>query len=226
MAILFPAGLWPISVSFDLEMTSRSGGASITGSEQVVASHAGRWRASATFPMRTDYAVLNWRAFRASLDGRAGEFEVSPFDFYRPSDVVGHKVSGVNHARPTDDFAFADGAGWGQQDQTYAALSASAALGATRITVDATAEWMVPRPGQYFGIGDRLYIVTRYYRASSSGAWTVDFRPGLRAAATSGARVITDRPICLMRLAEDGSGNIELEHRQRGTASITMVEAF
>jgi hypothetical protein len=224
MAIAFPAGIWPTRIMFDLELASRTGGASISGSEQVIASGAGRWRATASFSVRTEAQVLNWRGFRASLDGMAGAFDVSPFDFYRPYDINGRKVSGVDHASFAPETMFYDGSAFGQSDQTYATLAASVSAGVTRLTVTANASWVSPRPGQYFGIGDRLYIVTRAWRSTVTDPWTVDFRPRLRASAIAGTRVIIDRPTCKMRLASDGSGALDLVFGRFASTSLEFVE--
>jgi hypothetical protein len=226
MPVAFPPGLWPTRVMFDIELASRTGGVSVSGSEQIVASGSGRWRASASFVLNNEVRVLAWRAFRASLDGAAGTFDVSPFDIYRPRDLNGRKVSGVDHASLAPETMFHDGSAFGQSPQTYATLAASASLGATRVTVAAAAPWMVPRPGQYFGIGSRLYMVTRCWRAAETDPWTLDFRPRLRAAAIAGDRVITDRPTCVMRLAADNSGSLDLAFGRFGSASIEFVEAL
>ncbi len=226
MPIAFPPGLWPTRVMFDIELASRSGGASISGSEQIVASGSGRWRASASFSLNNEIRVLAWRAFRASLDGMAGTFEVSPFDFYRPAEINGRKVSGVDHASFAPESVFHDGSAFGQLSQTYATVAANASAGVTRITVSTAAPWMTPRPGQYFGINGRLYIVTRSYRALQTDPWTLDFRPRLRASATAGDKVITDRPTTLMRLASDGSGSLDLAFGRIGSANLEFVEAL
>jgi hypothetical protein len=224
MAIPFPPALWPVRIGFSLENASRSGGASITGAEQVVVSASSRWRASATFNLVGEWRVLSWRAFLASLDGRAGEFEIGPFDRFRPHDVNGRRLSNVPAAKIGDDLLF-DLSALGQTETTHATLAANAALRATRVTLTAAPSWTVPRPGQYFGIGARLYIARAVYRATESDPWTVDFRPGLRTAATAGDRVILDRPVCTMRLASDDTGALDLEFARYGQATLEMVEA-
>lgn len=233
MAIPFPPLLWPVRIGFSLENQSRSGGVSITGAEQVVVSDAGRWRAVATFNIVREERVLAWRAFLASLDGRAGEFEIGPFDRFRPANVNGRRVSNVDAATIGCGGLLHDLSAFGQTEQTYARLTSAAALGTTRITVEAVAPdgsainapWMIPRRGQYFGIGSRLCIATRSYRATEADPWTLDFRPRLRAAASLGDRVITDRPVSTMRLVSDDAGRLDLEFARYGQATLEMVEA-
>lgn len=229
MAIGWPAILAPRTASWMLENASRSGGASITGAEQVTASASSRWRASMTIPLVREEWILSFRALVASLDGRAGEVEVPMFDVFTPRDINGRRLSPIGGA-PFGDLdgglLLHDTSALGQTEYTHATLAANAALRATGITLTASPNWTVPRPGQYFGIGARLYIARDVYRANDGDAWTVDFRPGLRAAALAGARVIVDRPVCTMRLASDDTGALDLEFARYGQATLEMVEAI
>ena len=228
MAIPFPAILTPSSVSFSLENAARSGGASITGAEQIVTSGAGRWRAAMTIPLAREEWILSFRGFIAALDGRAGEFEVGPFDAYAPADANGRRlnpIGGAPFASNDGGLLFHDNAAFGQYEPVNAELVTSAAIRATRITVATDTPWQAPRPGQYFGIGSRLYICTAAYRAEESDPWTIDFRPPLRAAASAGTRVITDRPVSTMRLASDDTARLSLEFSRWGTATLELVEA-
>lgn len=229
MSVPFPAILVPSSVTQPRILgASRSGGPSITGSEQVIVSDAGRWAWSMTIPLVREEWIVSFRGFMASLDGRAGEFEVGPFDAYAPRDLNGRRLSPIGTAPLASNdggLLFHDTSAFGQGEETYATLAASASIRATRITVNAAAPWMTPRPGQYFGIGARLYMVTRAYRATTADPWTLDFRPPLRAAAAAGERVITDRPVCTMRLASDDTGALDLEFSRWGRATLEMVEA-
>jgi hypothetical protein len=230
MPITLPAILVPRKVMFHQENTSRSGGESITGSEQVITSGGGRWRASMEFMLAREEWVLSWRALLAQLQGRARRIEISPYDAYNPSDANGRRLSPVGAATlGTGDNGGAllfDLSGLGQMDAETVTLAANASLRATRITVSAVSSWMVPRPGQYFGIGKRLYIVENAYRATEADPWTLDFSPPLREAATTGAIIITDRPMCTMRLASDSSGELSLDFSRWGSATLELVEAI
>lgn len=224
----WPAILRPRVTSWWIDAASRTGGRSITGAEQVTVSDAGFWRCRMTFPAVREEWILSLRALVAGLDGRAGRVEVPVFDLFTPRDINGRRLS----PEPTallgeQDRAplLHDLAGLGQTPETHATLAAPAALGATRITLAAAPSWTVPRPGQYFGIGARLYLATRAFRANETAPWTVDFRPRLRAAALSGARVILDQPVSTMRLDADDAGRLELEFARFGEASLEMVEA-
>jgi len=229
MAIPFPAVLSPASTTFHLENTSRTGGISINGAEQVVRSGAGRWRATMEFPVAKEEWILSFRAFVAEIGGRSGECEVPVLDLYAPSDINGKRLSPYDTATlgsGQSAHLLHDGAGLGQHEPTHVTLYENAALRATRIKLTAGPSWTVPRPGQYFGINSRLYIATHSYRATEQDPWTVGFRPPLRAAASAGDRVITDRPVCTMRLAKDDTGELELRFARWGRATLEFVEAI
>lgn len=236
MAIPWPSILRPRTVSWTLENPSRTGGVSITGAEQVVASGASRWRCAMTIPAVREEWILSLRALAASLDGRAGEVEVPVFDVWTAADLRGARLS----PEPTATFGaqsraplLFDLAGLSQSPTNTLVMAASASAGATRINVatigpdgePVDASWLAPRPGTYIGIGARLHIVAGAWRAAPGDAWTLDIRPRLRAAVASGARVATDWPVSTMRLAADDAARLELEFGRFGEASIEMVEA-
>lgn len=228
MPISLPPILIPNRTMFVQENTSRSGGVSITGSEQVVLSSGGRWRAQLSFAVGREEWVLSWRALIARLQGRARTVLVTPFDAYAPADINGRRlppIEGAPIGYQDDGLLFSDTSAFGQSDATYATLAANAALGATRMTVTGAASWMVPGPGQYFGIGENLYIAEFVYQASVSTTWTIDFSPRLRAAAVTGARIITDYPMCTMRLADDKAGELALDFSRWGVGVLDLVEA-
>jgi hypothetical protein len=228
MAISLPPILIPSRTMFIQENASRSGGVSITGAEQVVVSGGGRWRAQLSFPVGREEWVLSWRALIARLQGRARTVLVTPFDAYAPADINGRRLPPIEGAPIESNdggLLFSDTSAFGQDEATYVTLAANASLGATRITVTGAASWMVPRPGQYFGIGENLYMAELVYQASVSTTWTIDFSPRLRAAAVTGARIITDRPMCTMRLADDKAGELALDYSRWGAGVLDLVEA-
>lgn len=227
MAVSWPASLNPTDVMWQLESTSRSGGASLTGSEQIVASDAGRWKASVALNLRGKFReekVLAFRALMSQLSGRAGLVEMPVFDGYRPYTSAGRMMNDDASVGATDAF-LEDHAGFGQDSTVYATLAASAALGATQ-TSFTLAGAAPPRPGNYFTISSSLYLISQAWRDTSAGATFVTFSPRLRAAASSGATVILDKPRCTMRLAADNTGELMLTARRYGQVTVDLVEAF
>lgn len=225
--------IFPRAAMFHPENTSSSGGASISGSEQIVATPAARWRARLSGPVVTENSVLSWRAFIAGMGGRAGTVLVPKFEHYGPRDANGKRLDEQHNALYGDDGLFNenglnfDMTGWGQDDSTvYATLAEDAALNVTEIVVDYAEGIDGIRPGQYFGIGQRLHLAHSVWQEDAGGPNHIRFSPWLRAAASAGDTVIIDRPVCLMRFAQDVTGELELDFGRWGSGSLDLVEVF
>lgn len=233
-AASWPASVFPRSSMFMLENQSRSGGAGILGNEQVTVAPSARWRARVSMPIVTENAVLSWRAFVAGMAGRAGTVLVPKFDQYGARDANGKRFSDLASAPwGGTDGQFEDGGlgfeltGWGQDDApVYATLAASAAVNATQISVTYATGIDGVRPGQYFGIGQRLYLCTQTWQEYEGDPVQIRFTPWLRAGASAGATVIIDRPVCLMRFAGDQTGELELDFGRWGSGQLEFVESW
>jgi hypothetical protein len=225
--LTWPRVLVPASESWHLQNTSRSGGVSLTGSEQVVASGASRWRASLSIPISRDEQVLAWRALVAGLDGRAGTVLVGPTDARRApwgTDAYGRVLSpSLYRRRHLDGTPFADPPDLAESLIT-ATLAAEAAIRAASITIRVT-QGSAPSPGNYLEIANRLHIVTAILGQSGQDT-ACQIRPGLRASAAAGAAVRLVSPKCEMRLASDETGDLELQLARFGTVAVELVEAF
>lgn len=229
MATPFPAILRPISYGWRLVNTSRSGGASISGAEQVVSSGAARWAATLEIPLWREEWILALRGYVAGLDGRAGEITIGPMDRFQPRDVNGRRTAAVADLPYDEDGEGAllfDGVGFQNSPIGGVTLAASAALRASRVQMAAAAPWMVPRTGQYFGIGGRLYISTMVSQVNVSSSYIVQHRPLLRAAASNGAAVETFVPVTTMRFATDEIWDGVLDQGRRASVTLQMVEAI
>jgi uncharacterized protein YaiE (UPF0345 family) len=204
--------------------SSASGGRSVSGSEQVIATSAGFWRAKFEIDVKDETKILAWRAFVAQLDGRAGVADVPVFDKFTPFDAHGRRLPFVASAR-LDSSGMFDNGQLAQQRSTAAALTVSALAGATEILVTALQSWQVPRPGAYFGVNDRLYRVKSAHRAADSDPWRLRFQPPLRQSATAGTALVVEYPTCPMRLSEDGGGEAVFRPGFFGELSVEFVEA-
>lgn len=223
-AMAWPAALLPRLVDFMPENPSRSGGVSLTGSEQITVSNAGRWRARVTAAVRGESSNLALRAFIAQMEGRAGTVLVPKWELFRPSNVNGRQFSQVPTAGYScDEFNF-DLSAFGQSDTAYALNVASAAAGATRLDLDVRSG-DGPRPGHYIGIGQRLYRVRQAWQIEPSNLITLEFWPRLRVAVPANARVLLDRPSCLMRFADDNTGDSQLNRAGSGMVTFDFIEA-
>lgn len=84
----------------------------------------------------------------------------------------------------------------------------AAAAGAKTLATDG---WTVSQagallPGDFFGLGDRLYQITAQADADGSGAATLEFVPPLRAAVADNAPLTLTSPRSPFRLADDAGG--------------------
>lgn len=222
----WPAAVFPAKALFHPENQSRSGGLSLTGSEQLTASNAGRWRAALTMPVLNDESILAWRAFVSMMEGRAGTALVPKWDNYGVRDMNGREFNEVQTAEYGDGGLNFDLSGFGQSDDVvHAQLAVPAAARATRLSIIIN-DGAGPRPGQYIGIGDRLYIVQQAWELVEGGPLQVQVWPQIRAPAFMGERVILDRPVCLMRFASDQTGELELDMGRWGAPGLEMVEVI
>lgn len=224
-----PALRWT-EAAFQIVNTTRSGGQSFQGQEQVIASPAGRWKASLIIPIadrrhgrqdRQD-AVL---AFRwVTSGGRAAIILVPARDGRGPAHRAGIVPCGygVPHS---DGATFSDGAGYGQSF-SGATLAAAAALNATEIQISLPAGLSL-LPGMRFSMPDgRLHEIGDVLAWDGGTLWTIRIGPWLRAAYGAGTPLEFDRPVCRMRLASDEAGALSLSLNRFGTPTIEFVEAF
>jgi len=104
-----------------------------------------------------------------------------------------------------------------------ATLSASAAIRATIVSITLTAG-PAPEAGSHFGIGNHAYLITDVDDLGA-GAYTMNFLPPLRAAASSGAAAKFDAAVCEMNLTTD-ENPILLDVMRYAMLDLSFVEAF
>lgn len=231
VAASWPVHLWPSRSDFMPENQSRSGGVSILGNEQVTVAPSTRWRARLTIPTNNERAILSWRAFVGGMGGRAGTVMVPTWNVFGTRDANGRRFNDQRAAAWGDDIeldavAF-DLSGFGQDDEpVYASLAANAQVNATQIAVTYAEGIDGVRPGQYFGIGQRLYLVTQTWQVDEGQPTQIRFTPWLREGWAAGAPLIIDRPVCLMRFAQDQTGDLELDLGRWGSGQLEMQEAW
>lgn len=222
----WPVLLRPRVVTFSKAFTARSGGQSLSGTELVVASNAGRWQAELTIPVnarqRQDQ-VLALRALSAQLQGRVGEVLVPVYDVCRPRDVNGRIVGG-HGAVSLDGETLWDLVGLGQTEPVYAEASALAPLGATQISINVLSGEGL-RPGHYFGVGERLHVASHAYRDEPDDPQIVRFWPPLREAVSIGTQILFGTMVCRMRQMEDSSADAALDFLRFGEVTLRFEEA-
>ena len=160
MAENWPFNIPPDAVVFRKTMSSRTGGRSITGSQQAIVSPAGYWRAELRAPVHGEGGTLAWRGFYAALAGMAGEVLVPMVDRWRPYDIQGRMVGNAAAATFANGGTMHSHVGFGQEEPEVMFAEGSYGFGRTRMQI---AHPGVPalRPGHYFGFGERLYLVAK-----------------------------------------------------------------
>lgn len=236
MPLAWPSILIPSSEQWALQNPSRSGGQSFSGVEQVVRSPASRWTATLTIPCNRREKVLAMRALLVGLDGRAGTLLVGPFEVSRAPWFV-DPVTGGKVTRCRGDKDAARDPAWDANTDTSAdldfRLSGAAAMNATALTVQRNRGGLLA-PGMFFSVGERLHMVTALTTPdptgdgglAAPGALGLQFRPWLRANYAAGTPVEFGRPTCLMRLASDDTGAMELALSKFATVTVDLVETF
>jgi hypothetical protein len=225
---------WPITILKPrsivppfLASRSLSGGASLSGRMQIVASDAGVWMCSLNnIPLYNRQTILTWRAIAARAEGRLNPIDLPLFRYELEYSAQGADYdygAPVTSIPFSDETYFDDGTGF-VGSITEVAADGAAALRATSMTFSVTT---APRiePGQIFGInhatkGPRWYQIKTY----DYDTFAVTFQPPLREAVADGEVIIFDQPACRMRLATDNEMQIELEAGSYGSESVNFIE--
>jgi len=194
----------------------------VSGKTQVVSSDAGIWRikfGDITVSNRAE--VLTWRGVDSLLEGRLNPVLVPFCRAYQPV-PSGAVAAGLYDDVPHDDDTPFDDESEYVPTVIEVETSASASAGAVSIGVTiGYADTIVP--GQPFSIGERAYRVRTIVYASATAA-TITFRPPLREAVSSAAKLNFDDPVCRMRLASDAEMALDLGGRRRSTQTVNFVE--
>lgn len=218
----WPSVLMPSSEDWSLRGGTRSGGQSFQGNEQIVASPTARWKATLTIPCFKRQQILAMR--RVIALGRSQLWYVGPYERGRAPWPVDPILGGLLTDRdagapqPVMDFS----------------LAADALLSAAAITIRRNAGNYLAA-GMMLSIGARLHIITAITTADPGspgsglavpGGIGVEIRPWLRADYPAGTPIYFATPVCVMRLASDDTGAMELQLSRYGTVSVELVEAF
>lgn len=217
------------SLAWQIREVSSSGGASLTGSEQVVSSPAGRWYANLTLnvgamPWNGSDVLLEFRALMARLRGRAGVIDLPYFDGRGPSQLLG-----LPETVPHDDGStFSDGSSY-EQGGMAVTLAAAAAMNAVTLVLTYPPN-VRPRRGQAISLpaiegGSWLHQISDLIAVDGLN-WTVLVSPWLSRDYPAGTSVEVDRPTSRMRLLTDASGLLTVQAGQVWSSpTLEFVEA-
>lgn len=222
VAIVWDSSLQFHSVMFARRSLSRSGGQTISGIEQVVQSSTDFWAAKVGLKIRKGTQALAYRALQAQNWGRAGQWVIPVCSQF-----------GVPISPPLADFSWSDD--WADDFSTGPAppvippgegalTTADAVRGDRTLTFEFIDPGFVPKPGMYFSIGNRLYLIATAGSTGVVRTYTVTFVPSLRADADTGTSIEFSSPRCLMRLAEDNIGDMDLDMLRFADITLSFVE--
>lgn len=204
--------------------TTRSGGVTLSGIEQIISPLTQRWVWSVNIRIRRKDQARSLRVVLAQLQGRYGYLRMRICDRYRVSrrEMGATPVSGpgVPHS---DGAFFSDGTGYRLAGGTTPVVG-SAVAGASQIVLD-TAIPLVP--GTFFSINSWLYVIDSIDDPDDldnpGTERTVNISPPLREAVSSDDEVNFDAE-CLWRLASDDVGALALKAGRLGNITLDLVE--
>ncbi|AIT81591.1 hypothetical protein [Novosphingobium pentaromativorans] len=197
-----------------------SGGASLSGVEDVIATDGGgRWIIEFSgINLTTPAQQRAWSAWAGYLDGGATECLVPILSLPTgPRPFAWDKAVRVSKL-VTDNDVFPTSAAYSVSHMS-ASIGANAALRATSLQINLTSQGEIVG-GEKFSIGDYAY---RIVRETSAGIFSI--RPPLREAVTAGAAVNFDWPVvrCRMQPAQDFESPINFGRFSE--SSITFIES-
>lgn len=199
---------------------TRSGGAAMNGTEQIISPQSSVWKWTAYLPIHNAGTARSWRLTRVLLEGRWNYLRTRVCDRYRMT----RRDIGANY--PGDQVPYSDGAlhsdGTGfKLAQPNAPILSHAVRGATSIVISANEIGGALSAGLFFSINDRLYVVTGWEEDGDEYALT--FKPPLRAAVEEGDTADFDAK-ALWQLDTDDEGKADLRIGRFAIVQINMTE--
>lgn len=220
--------LRPADVSFNAMPMTSSGGASPTGSEQIVGNSPGRYRLVLKgVTIRTADEERIWRAISLNLGGRSGVIMV-PTVTRRTAPwptIARNAQRSFSKVALTDAILFSNGAGLYQRTILAQAASTIAA-GAVQIDI-ALLQGSSLQIGQTFQAGESVYTITKIVSVDDAGdhpVFTVKFMLPARAAITSGDDLEFDNPRFRARLEADDGMAFDLSRLRFSSTDVAFVE--
>ncbi len=171
----------------------------LNGSVQTVEFPGARWVLTASLPpMKRDTASA-WQSFLVQLRGVSGRFYAG--------DPKGGVPRGTALGTP---------------------LVNGASQAGTSLITDG---WSINQPaalqvGDYFQIGTELKFVTATVASNGTGQATINFEPPLRASPADNAPIITNNPVCIMRLNDNSQAGWDIEEAGLYGIPFSAIEAF
>jgi hypothetical protein len=223
--LTFPYGTLKAS-AFTLDLLGNviAGGVTNGGYQQRVnTSGGGLWGLKLDFTrFHTADQLRAWRVIQYGSNGGTRAVNVAICDLRQAPRPTGSSGGGVPHS---DETPFSDGSLY-SSPQIIATLSASAAIGATSVSVEFDGDSQ-PLGGEFFSLsyGDgyhELHVVIGV--VETVGGFTLTFVPPLRAAHSSGEVVEFDHPTGTFVLADPNAMSMATEFGRWGRGAATFIE--
>lgn len=223
--ITFPTRTVRQSFSYRFVNQMRGRQTAVSGAETIIPSFSGYWEATIDFIVHgspshvrlEESARLEWQAFIAQMDGGLGTALI-PFNLpaLAETDTTGPVSQSSTAAFDTFEH-------WSFDTDTRGSivLAEAAAVRATILKLALTDSQGL-RPGHGFSIGDRFYRV----QTTSDDGKTIKVQPPLRASAAIGTELNADQPVCKMRLASEGEGEVTFMPNRIDQGTVTFREAL
>lgn len=194
LKVFSPCIFAPDGIEADLEQREITGGTSLSGQQDTIATDGGGlWFFDLTEPYLDEVPIANaWRALSGYLGGG------QPI-IVRICDARHQPTNGFVEVPHSDGTPFSDGSLYLSGDCEVRA-SADAPLRGTSLAIDVLSLGRALGGGERFSIAhptmlDRLYQITEI----SDDGLTISFVPPLREAVTAGTELNFEDPRCVMR---------------------------
>lgn len=200
----FPTGIYaPASATWRLRSNTQTFRSPLDGTVQTIELPGAVWAASLSWPV---LPVAQWRAMQAwlaQLRGSSGRF------YYGPPHATARQATGtigtplVNGGSQTGATLNVDGFG----------ASQSVFLAGDFIAYDTA-------------VGRSLHVITANATSNGSGQAALAIEPPIRVSPADNAAIIHSSPTCVMRLADDGVGGMDIRPGAIASLSLELIEAF
>lgn len=200
--LTFPA-IGCTALDWHLQPNTQTFTSPLSRAQQTLELPGAIWAASVTMKTMTEAQWRDFSVFIARCRGAAGRFLFSPPHAGTPRGAVG--------GAPVASA----GGGTGRLLQTQGWPASANVL----------------RPGDFFSVqtGAEMHemkIITVNAGTDAAGRVVLAFEPPLRRPPLAGAAIVTQGPVCVMRLNDDDQGRLALRAGPKATCTLSLVEAI
>lgn len=231
MIVDWPGNIIPVAQGVPyLEQNAASGGRSLSGTERIIITNAGRWRWSVRLFLGTVEQVRAWRGVMALVQGRGNPIMVPYFDQTTDLAAVNGEraartsiTAGIMYTESGDNVTHDDGT---LLSDTVMPARATLTKGAGQSVVRLQfSSGLSCDPGDFFSTARRMYQV-RDVQNVTGNVYDLTISPPLREKLLVNQEVSFDRILCQMRLEDDSAAAAMQDPAFMGDISLDFVEDF